>query len=146
MVKERKEQYKAAYTRNNVLATCICIFSAVPLFAGVMFDEHNDLLIICLFSVTLLLIGIGTYIFVRTGIIWASYEKLLQEGDYSRSKKEKQSVTSAISLTYWLIATAIYLGWSFSTDGWKSTWVVWVIAGVLYPAVLGIINVWLSKK
>lgn len=146
MVKERKEQYKAAYTRNNVLATCICIFSAVPIFAGVMFDEHNDLLIICLFSVTLLLIGIGTYIFVRTGIIWASYEKLLQEGDYSRSKKEKQSVTSAISLTYWLIAIAIYLGWSFSTDGWKSTWVVWVIAGVLYPAVLGIINVWLSKK
>lgn len=62
--KERKEQYKAAYTRNNVLATCICIFSAVPLFAGVMFDEHNDLLMICLFSVTLLLIGIGTYIFV----------------------------------------------------------------------------------
>lgn len=56
-------------------------------------------------------IGIGTYIFVRTGIIWASYEKLSAGRRLFQVKKEKQSVTSAISLTYWLIAIAIYLGY-----------------------------------
>ena len=39
-----------------------------------------------------------------------------------------------------MIATAIYLGWSFLTDDWHITWVVWPIAGILFVVVELICN------
>lgn len=35
---------------------------------------------------------------------------------------------------------AIYLGWSFWTNNWKFTWIIWPVAGVLYAAVLGMVK------
>lgn len=34
--------------------------------------------------------------------------------------------------------TAIYLGVSFVTRRWDTTWVIWLWAGVLYVAVCGV--------
>ncbi len=44
-------------------------------------------------------------------------------------------VKSFGKLQYWLLVTAVYLGWSFFTDGWRMTWIIWPVAGVLFAAV-----------
>ena len=140
MVAERKAQYNRTYTRNNIIGTSFCIMALIPFFGGAMFNDENELLLTIMLCVSIVLVGIGVVFFVRSGIVWASYEKLLQEGDYSKVKKENPSVITAISGVYWLIATAIYLGYSLSTNNWKYSWIIWVIAGVIFPAIIIIVD------
>lgn len=146
MVKERKEQYKSTFTKNNIIGASLCILSLVPLFAGAIFNEEDDLLLTIMLSISFVIAGIGVIFFIRRGIIWASFEKLLQEGGYSKAKKEEASDASAISAAYWLIATAIYLAYSFATENWGYSWIVWMVAGVLYPAVIAIFKAVNKKK
>ena len=132
-----------------ILIILITIAAAIFISSGrktaaygylVTMDENNDLLFMKMLSVSFVFIGIGVVFFVRSGIVWASYEKLLQEGDYTKEKKKNSTVIEAISVTYWLIATAIYLGYSFLTNNWEISWIVWVVAGVAFPAVMSISN------
>ncbi len=145
MVKERKAKYRNTYTKSKIIGTSLCILSLVPLFLTVIFNEKNVLLLVVMLSAGFLMAGIGVNFFVRTGIIWASFEKLLQEGDYAKPKKKMRTAASAISIAYWMTATAIFLAYSLATNNWEYSWIVWVVAGVLYPAVLGIVNVFMSK-
>lgn len=97
-------------------------------------------------SIAFVLAGIGAVFLISSGIVWASYEKLLQEGDYSKEKKENQSITTAISVAYWLIVTAIYLGYSLSTNSWEYSWIIWVTAGIAFPAIVTIVNLFAKRK
>lgn len=50
--------------------------------------------------------------------------------DYSKDKvigKKREVITK----TYWSIVLAIYLIWSFITNNWYITWIVWLIGGIL---------------
>lgn len=146
MVNARKEQYRESYTRNNIIGVCFCVASLIPIFLGLILDGDNDLLMMGMLCALFVMAGIGVTFLVSGGIVWASYEKLLQEGDYSREKKANDSAFSHISLAYWMIATAVYLGYSLITGSWKTTWIVWPIAGVLYPAVSAIFNAVRARK
>lgn len=146
MVKARKEQYKAAYDRGNLIGVCLCVLSPIFLFLGMaIFSEDSLLLVFCL-CLTLALAGVGVLFLVGVGIPWASFEKLLQEGEYSREEKSRLPVTGAVSTVYWLAAVAVYLAWSFATDDWQHTWIVWPVAGVLFPAVLSLVRAFTRKK
>lgn len=146
MVNERKEQYKGTYTKCNIIGTCMCILSLIPLFIGSFMNEDSYLLIAVTVALMFIFVGIGVLFFIRGGVVWASFEKLLQEGDYSKQKKENRSVVASVSAAYWLVATAIYLAYSFATDNWHNSWIVWPVAGVLYPAVIAIVNAFGRKK
>ncbi len=143
LVKDRKAQYKKTYTRNNIIGASLCVTALIPLFIGVMIDENNDLLLTVMLSFLFVFAGAGVVFFIKSGIVWASYEKLLQEGDYSQKKKTSKENTSwavAIYTAYWMIATAIFLSLGFSGIEWKQSGLVWVIAGVLFPAIVAITN------
>ena len=140
MVKERKLQYKGRYTRNNIIGASLCIMALIPLLGGAIYNENNELFLTIMLAVSFVLVGIGVVFFISSGIVWASFEKLLQEGDYAKERKERQPVVSAIYTAYWLIATAIFLGYSLSTNNWQYSWIVWVVAGVVFPAIVVITN------
>ena len=122
MVKERKAKYKDLHTKNNIAGTCLCITALIPLFTGEIIDADNDLFLMIMLSLSFLIAGVGVICFIKTGIIWASYEKLLQEGEYSKENKEKPSIADAIYIAYWVIATAIYLSSSLSPPRTASIW------------------------
>ena len=64
---------------------------------------------------------------------------LLEEGDYIRRRKRwRKQAGGVISGGYWLMVTALYLSWSFLSDGWERTWIVWPVAGVLFPVLITI--------
>lgn len=146
MVKERKAEYKDLHTKNNIAGTCLCTTALVPLFVGAIIDADNDLFLITMLSLSFLIAGVGVICFIKTGIIWASYEKLLQEGEYSKENKEKPSIVATVYTAYWVIATAVYLGYSLSSNNWGQSWVIWVVAGVMFPAIVAITNAFDKKS
>ena len=146
MVKERKAQYKDLHTKHNIAGTCLCIAALIPLFIGAIINADSDLFLTIMLSLSFLIAGVGVICFIKTGIIWASYEKLLQEGEYSKENKEKPSLSSAIYTAYWVIAAAVYLGYSLSSNNWGQSWIIWVVAGVIFPAVIAITNAFEKKS
>lgn len=134
MVRERQARYYPAYTRGNILGVVLCILAVVPLFAGLCFSEE-DLFLVALLALLLALAGAGAAVFIRVGIPWASMEKLLEEGDYSRRKKHSSRWMGTVSAVYWLAVTALFLLLTFRSREWLDGWVIWPVAGVLYAAV-----------
>ena len=59
---------------------------------------------------------------------------------FRRRKKHENKKMSGPVMVYWLIATAIYLAWSFTTNDWDRTWIIWPVVGVLFPAFYAIVN------
>lgn len=145
MVREKRNQYESTFIRNIAIGVVLCILSVIPtIMAGVM--EADDS--ICGLSVGLLLIivSIGVNILIRAGMIKSSYDTLLQEGEYTKEEKHIKKKTDDFSGVYWCLVVVIYLGWSFSTNNWKMTWIIWPVAGILYAAVLGIVKMIVRNK
>lgn len=137
MVKERKEDYRETYTKNIAIGVCFCVLSLVPLFAAIIISE-DDLFMVSMVAVMLALIGIGVNFIVKTCIIWESFDKLLQEGEYSKRKKKEKIASSKVNTIYWSVVTAGYLAYSFISYKWHFSWIIWPVAAVLYPAVISI--------
>ncbi|MGI6095177.1 MAG: helix-turn-helix domain-containing protein [Lachnospiraceae bacterium] len=135
MVKERQKQYQSTYTRHMILGTCLCILAIVPLFGALIFTEE-DIIMVMMVVLLLIIVGIAVILFLLAGIPWGSMQQLLQEGDYTPEKKKQNSFIGPITVIYWLVATALYLGISFYTDDWKSSVFIWPVAGVLYAALI----------
>lgn len=146
MVTERKAQYSGTYTRNNIIGASLCIMALAPLLGGAVINEGDGLLLTLMLSASFVIAGIGVVFFISSGIVWASYEKLLQEGEYSKENKENQPIIAAVSVAYWLIATATYLGYSLSTNNWGYSWVIWVAAGIVFPAIVMITKLLTKRK
>lgn len=137
MVKERREAFRDTYSKNNIIGACLCIMAMIPLFAGVIINEENEIFMVTMFCITLLIVGIGVMRFITVGVIWESFDKLLQEGDYTKEKKI-HPVSSLVTLVYWIIVTAVYLAVSLPERNWQDGWIIWVIAAVLFPAVIAV--------
>ncbi len=143
MVKEKQKTYRATYVKYNIIATCLCILSPIPLFAG-MVTEKEFFMVVSL-TVTMFLAGIGAAFFILAGVRWASMQKLLKEGDYALRDQRKIRIKESVSTVYWLSATAVYLCWSFLTDDWEITWVVWPVAGILFAVVMCLCNLFIDR-
>lgn len=146
IVKEKQKKYLPTYNKLNILAIILCVISTIPLFMGIMINENNVILIISMLNVLLLISGMGVYIFIRTGIVWSSYEKLLQVGDYTNEKKRLAPTIELFGWIYWLIVVAVFLGYSFKTSNWEFSWGILVIGGILFPALLATIKLFQKKN
>lgn len=142
MVKERQKAFKPTYDRMNTIGTVLCVLSVLPLFAvmAVIQDGFFMTMAVCLL---LAVVGIGVYFFVYGGTIYSSMEKLLEEGDYTRREKSQKNITGPVSVIYWLVATAIFMIYTFGPKGNgqpRYSWIIWAVAGVLYAAVLAVLK------
>lgn len=145
MVKERRKNFQGTYIRDNIIGTCLCIIAVIPLFVAVIFDEENELLLVSTLGLLLFIAAIGVFFLVKVNIVWESFDKLLQEGEYSRQRKKRRPMVNAVSTVYWLLVTAVYVAYSMVSEEWGRSWVIWPVAGLLFPAVIAIVNL-LTKK
>ena len=139
MVREKQNRYRNIYIRNCALGVCFCILSVVPLFMT-LFVSDNDFMACIGVGLLLCMIAVGVYLLVKTGIIWESYEKLLQEGEYSKETKRNKKRNELISSVYWAVVIAVYLGYSLVTFSWDKSWIIWPVAAVLYGALIAVMN------
>ena len=145
MVTERREGYTAQHTRELTVGILLCVLSVIPIFLAAVFSEREIVLItgLCLL---LAVVAVGVFLIVRTSIIWDSFQKLLEEGDYSKENKALGKSLGYVAGAYWLLATAIYLGYSFVTNRWDSSWIIWPVAGVLFPVVMIVTKAIVERK
>ena len=130
IITERQKQFRNTYVRGNIIATCICIFSPIPLVVS-SFAE-NEMLTVIMLAVTMIIAGIGASLFIVVGVQNASIQKLLMEGDYALKEKKKRSISEVIGSAWWSLTVAIYLLWSFLSHDWHITWIIFLISGALF--------------
>ena len=117
----------------------LCVIAPIPLLMLqlVHYSNNTDLLPIVGVAVMLAMVAVGVKMIVLTSIRQGGYQKLLEEGDYTRMNKK----IGRYDGIYWAIALAVYLCWSFVTNRWDFTWIVWPVAGVLFAVYREILKV-----
>lgn len=154
LVNEKKNAFRSTYIAYNIIATCVCIFSVIPLLL-LSFTE-NDILVAAALALLMIIVGIGAGMFIVAGIQNASMQKLLKEGEFTDKEKRRTSVKEVVGFCYWGILTAIFLIWGFlgndgSTEsgngwiGWQYNWIVFAVGGILFPMVMCICNLIADK-
>ena len=143
LVTEKKNAFRPTYIAYNIIATCICIFSVVPLVL-LSFSE-NEMLVAAALALLMIIAGIGAGMFIVAGTQNASMQKLLKEGEFTDKGKKRTGVKEVVGFCYWGFLTAIYLAWSFLTNHWHISWLVYAIGGVLFPIVMMLCNLFADK-
>ena len=155
LVTEKKSAFRPTYIAYNIIATCVCIFSVVPLVL-LSFSE-NEILVAAALAFLMIIAGIGASIFIIVGVQNASMQKLLKEGEFTEKEKKRTSVKEAVGYAYWGVLTAIFFIWGFlGNDGsgiqgnswisWRYNWIVFVVGGILFPIVMMLCNLIADKN
>lgn len=138
MVNEKKAAFRPTYVTSTIIATCLCIFSVVPLLMASF--TGKDLLVGLALALLLIIVGIGVGLFIIVGVQYASMQKLLREGDFTEEEKKKTGLREVVGSCYWGGLTALFLAASFLTHKWDMTWVIFAVGVVLFPVVMCICN------
>ncbi len=92
------------------------------------------------------MVGVGVFFIVYSSITNGAYDKILKLNDkktvagaYIEESEKESKYTSetgrlVISL-YWPTVTCFYLVSSFVTFHWATSWLIWPVAGILFPAI-----------
>ncbi|MGT2957950.1 transcriptional regulator [Streptococcus bovimastitidis] len=140
LVRKLQNEFDSRHQRQIVIGVILCILGVIPLVMS-SFLTQDDLIIILMVCLLLSIVSIAVNLFVKNSMIASSYQKLLEEGDFSLAKKKSSILISRVASIYWLSATVIYLGWSFITNSWGMTWIIWPIAGILFVIVMTITKI-----
>ncbi|MDD2363142.1 MAG: helix-turn-helix transcriptional regulator [Oscillospiraceae bacterium] len=144
IVEKKKADFEDKSRMFITLGVVLCIIGVVPLFIiGVV--SGDDFMTTCCVAVLLIFIASAVNLFVRAGMINSSYSKLLQVGDFTVQNKNINNKTASIAGIYWPIVVAIFLGYSFTTNNWHTSWIIWPVAGVLFAVLNGIVS-FVNKK
>jgi transcriptional regulator with XRE-family HTH domain len=146
MVKERLQNFMPKFAIHIVIGVVLCI---VALTVFVASDFLPDLIHVSEYAVIaagMAIIAFAVYLFVSAGIVRGAYSRLLQENDYHPDKKALLKKIKPFIGVYWLVATSIYLAYSFITMDWQRSWIIWPVAGVLFGALYIILESIYGKK
>lgn len=132
-IMERKSRYMVTYHQGISTGVVLCILSVVPLLASVLLER--DVMVVGSVGLLLVIVASGVRKIICVSMIRSGFSVLLQDEGYSVSARKENQKNDMISSTYWSIVTAGYLLWSFLSHDWHITWLVFVVAGVLYEPV-----------
>ena len=142
MVRERREQFRRTFTTQLVTGIVLCVVSVIPIFVTMILagDDTPKNSFVYGIAVALLLtfVAIGVLLIVRASTVWGSFQQLLEEGGYSRANKEESQRNELLSTIYWCSVTAGFMAYSFITQRWDRSWIVWPVAGVVYGIVIAV--------
>lgn len=130
--KEEEPIYKSAVS----ISVMLYIFSGLPIIVTPLVVEDGGIHILAV-VVTLITIAFATYnIISKSGTIEAC-RVLLQIDEYTIENKSNTTYKK-VSKVYWAVVVAAYLGYSFVTNDWHRSWIIWPVAGTLFSAVKAI--------
>ena len=144
IVTEKKNAFRPTYIAYNIIATCVCIFSVVPLVL-LSFTE-NEIFVAAALALLMVIAGIGAGMFIVAGTQNASMQKLLKEGDFTEKEKKRTGLKEVVGFCYWGILTAVFFAVMFLTNWWNTSWLIFAVGGVLFPVVMCICNYFADKN
>lgn len=144
IARKKKEAFSRRHTICMAAGTVLCILAVVPMMVtvGLNASETGMSYSVC---VLLGVIAAAVFLFVWAGRIQGSYDKLLQEGDYTVEKKRVNKKLSFFPGVYWCTAVLIFLSVCFITEEWKLAGIIWPVAALLYVVMLQILKAIVCK-
>lgn len=144
-VRRRAESTESLRYMQQAAGVCLTILSAIPFLIASYYG--TGLTFALGFFVAAILVSLGVYLLVYSGILRDGYRVLLQEGDFSHDEKSNKRDHKSAALKYRPIArayfgtiTLLYVGYSFITKDWKSSWIIWPVSALLYHIIISILN------
>ncbi len=144
-VRRRAESTESLRYVQQAAGVCLTILSAIPFLIASYYG--TGLTFALGFFVAAILVSFGVYLLVYSGILRDGYRVLLQEGDFSHDEKSNKRDSKSAALKYRPIArayfgtiTLLYVGYSFITKDWKSSWIIWPVSALLYHIIISILN------
>ena len=95
-----------------------------------------------LYAVTLMIVVISISVknLITTGMKKSATDKLLQVGDYTVSGKKANNLINKIASVFWPIIVISYFAYSFITDNWSYSWIIFPIAGGVFMIIAIVIT------
>ena len=144
-VRRRAESTESLRYVQQAAGVCLTILSAIPFLIASYYG--TGLTFALGFFMATILVSLGVYLLVYSGILRDGYRVLLQEGDFSHDEKSNKRDSKSAALKYRPIArayfgtiTLLYVGYSFITKDWKSSWIIWPVSALLYHIIISILN------
>jgi len=135
---EKLEKFRPRYNLRLSIAIFLFIVSFVPLMFSAMFFEGSGTTLMMLI-VLILIIATGLYILLPVSARFEAYNNILKDSvETEKTKRAKRA--EKLAAFYWPLLTAIFLGWSLWTMDWGTTWIVWPVGGVLFAALVGLME------
>lgn len=138
IAKTRKEEFTPAFNKSVIFGVTFIILALIPFLTISIIWEEKEIVSVYALCFFIFAAALSVFAFVRFGVIKSSFDKILEEGDYTREKKSSANKNNPLAGIYWCTVTAVYLGSSFLTKRWDMTWIIWPCAGVFFAAVCGI--------
>lgn len=139
IVEKKKEAFFRRYMACVAVGTVLCILAVVPLMVALGFGASELSMVYCTGGL-LTIIAAAVFLFVWSGSIQGSYEKLLQEGDYTIERKSLRKKLSFFPGAYWCTTTAVFLCVGFFLSDWYLSGIIWPVAGLLFVVLQGILK------
>ncbi len=131
MAKDRMEKFHDSFVKNNIIGILLIVASVLPLFIGMIFSAEDMVMAIST-AFLLALVALGVNFLLRANIPMSALKALLEEEDFTRKNKELKKKADPFITAYWILMVAIYLAYSFATNNWDRSWIIWPVAGVSY--------------
>ena len=131
MARDRMEKFHDSFVKKNIIGILLIVTSVLPIFVSMIFSA-DDLVIAIAMGLLLALVGLGVNFLLRANIPMSALKALLEEEDFTRKNKELKKKIEPFITAYWILMTAIYLGYSLVTNKWDKSWIIWPVAGVSY--------------
>lgn len=131
MARDRMEKFHDSFVKNNIIGILLIVASVLPLFIGMIFSAEDMVMAIST-AILLALVALGVNFLLRANIPMSSLKALLEEEDFTRKNKELKKKADPFISAYWILMVVIYLGYSFATNNWDRSWIIWPVAGVSY--------------
>ncbi len=142
-INEKKNNFYQTYMIMMVIGIILCVLCVIPLLVTAFVNDGEYVLAgVC---ALLLIVSIGVFLIIVASCQMSAYNKILQECEYTKERKETNKSVSLVSSLYWMLAVAIYLTYSFISNDWHITWIVWPIAGILYPVIVKVVELIKNK-
>ena len=136
---EKLQKFRATYNLRLSMGIFMFIISFVPLMFVSMFFDGSDIILMMLI-VLILMIAAGIYIVASASAKYDAYNNILKDNGIETEKSRRTKRAEKLAAFYWPLLTAIYLGWSLWTMDWGITWIVWPVGGVLFAALVGLME------
>lgn len=145
ILERQKDDYAPIFRKSITLGVVLCVMAVVPLMLTAAFQPSDRWMIVSV-SLLLAMVALAVQLFIRAGMVQDSFNKLLQLEDYTTHEKMLNRKIGWFAGAYWCVVTAVYLGVSLWKDSWKTSWIIWVVAGLVFAALSFALRAWVERK
>lgn len=127
------------FENNIAINLVLMLLSVIPVILTGAVEAYQDYL---LYAVTLMIVVISISVknLITTGMKKSATDKLLQVGDYTVSGKKANNLINKIASVFWPIIVISYFAYSFITDNWSYSWIIFPIAGGVFMIIAIVIT------